>query len=369
MFSYAQADAAVKRNDTTGVCLPQPTAKYWYFDKIRIWLKVRLREWRIDWLREHCRGGLYEEQERERKCWDPRYVMCLQLYQPDDEALRWLANLGRQVLLNYAEVALDLVFNNKQEADAANELIRRYHIKKWHGSQLVLFCRGIVRYSGPRRAANLLVVYADRPCRLSGDVYCLHLEWRLNGSRALQRAGLGTVSDLLELDHREFWLQRLLLRQVKLPVLGRLFSKHVLRWERRGASMIEDGRIGERLLRSVGSEANKGTTQALVDRFRRRFEVSRCLQEIDVSELLPTVSADRYNLCVTQAGIGRNDKGLREGSGDCGCCAALVRRQTRGRRKHWWIGFADGLRSAAVCRKSMSANYYQRYLPIGTISV
>ena len=66
-----------------------------------------------------------------------------------------------------------------------------------------------------------------------------------------------------------------------------------------------------RLLRSVGSEANKGTTQALVDRFRRRFEVSRCLQEIDVSELLPAV-----HLCVTQAGIGRNDKGLREGSGD-----------------------------------------------------
>lgn len=288
MSNYRQRSAAVKRNLGAGVCLPHPAAKYWYFDKIRIWLKERLPEWRIDWLREHCRGGLYEEQERERKRWDPRYVMCLQLYQPDDEALRWLAKLGG-VLLNYAECALDLVFNNKQEADAANELIRRYHIKRRHGSQLVLFCRGITRYSGPRRAANMLVMYCDKECRRTGEVYCLHLEWRMSGVQSLERAGLGTVEQLLEIDHHRFWKERLLLRTVDYRALGRMYRVRIL-GQRRGRGRTWDSKIGCSVLRAVGSAAVRGSVQSLVDRYRRRFDIGRCLVPLPVDGFLPNVA-------------------------------------------------------------------------------
>jgi hypothetical protein len=46
------------------------------------------------------------------------------------------------------------------------------------------------------------------------------------------------------------------------------------------------------LMRTVGSEAKgtKGSVQAVVDRYRREFDVSRCLVPLEVDELLPSVS-------------------------------------------------------------------------------
>jgi hypothetical protein len=148
------------------------------------------------------------------------------------------------------------------------------------------------------------VVYADLPCRITGEVYCVHVEWRLNGARALQRAGLGTVSDLLLLDLHLFWQRRLLMRSVNVQALGRLYNAHIGGINDRGPGPW-DSTIGQVLMRTVGSEAagTRGTTQALVDRFRRRFDVNRALQELDVTELLPVISADRFNQSVLEPGF------------------------------------------------------------------
>ena len=293
MSNYQQRAVVVKRNLSTGSYrLPHPLAKLWYFDKIRIWLKRRLADERVVWLRKHCRGGLYEK--KRRKQWDPRYVMGLELYQPDDEALQYLATLDG-VLLNYAEVALDWTFSNQQQVDEAYEFVRSFHVKRWHGEQWVVFCRGSSRYTARQGVANLLVVYSDLPCRrLTEPTPCLHLEWRLTGARALQRAGLSTVSELLRLDHRQFWQARLLLRTVKQQALGHQYNRHVLGRGRRGGPWIEfygsglaydfDGRAGYVLMRRAG-----GSTQSVVDLCGKQFDVSRCLSPLEVDELLPNV--------------------------------------------------------------------------------
>ena len=140
----------------------------------------------------------------------------------------------------------------------------------------------------------MLVVYADLPCRrVTEETPCVHLEWRLNGSRALQRAGLGTVGQLLQLDHRQFWQERLLLRTVKQQALGHQYNRHVLGRGRRGRPWIEfygpitydfDGRAGYVLMRRAG-----GSTQSVVDLCGKQFDVSRCLSPLEVDELLPNV--------------------------------------------------------------------------------
>jgi hypothetical protein len=118
--------------------------------------------------------------------------------------------------VNRLEVSLDWTFENERERDAAQEFIRRHHVKRWHGQQQVTVHKG-TRYSARRQvraAPNMLVVYADLPCRVSGEVNCVHLEWRLSGARTLQRAGLSTVGELLQLDHYQFWKEMLLRNQV-----------------------------------------------------------------------------------------------------------------------------------------------------------
>jgi hypothetical protein len=296
MANYQQRAVVVKRNISTGSYrLPQPLAKLWYFDKIRIWLQRRLPEWRIVWLRKHCRRRLYEK--KRRKPWDPRYVMGLELYQPDDEALQYLATLDG-VLLNYVECALDWTFSNKQQVDEAYEFVRSFHIKLWHREQWVVFYRGTTRYTAKQGVANLLVVYSDLLCRrLTEPTPCVHLEWRLNGARALQRAGLGTVGQLLQLDHRAFWQKRLLMHTVDQQALGHHYNRHVLGRGRRGRPWIEyygpglaydfDGRSGYMLMRRAG-----GSTQSVVDLCRKQFDVAQCLQRLDVDELLPNERLD-----------------------------------------------------------------------------
>ena len=239
-------------------------------------------------LDEQCGGGLHKEWKRKR--WDPKYQMFVQLFQPYDAALAYLATLD-DVLLNRGEVALDLIFASEQELDAAHEIVSKHHRQRWHGEQEVRFYK-ITRYSAGPRAANKLANYADKACRITGEVFCLHIEWRLIGAQALRRAGLGTVGELLEFDHRRFWQDRLLLQSVNLEALGRQFSMHVLNKGRRRGPWIEYVNTGHEVMCSVGSQAagTKGSVQALVDQYRKQFDVGRCLEDIEVEALLPVTS-------------------------------------------------------------------------------
>ena len=128
-----------------------------------------------------------------------------------------------------------------------------------------------------------------KQCRRTGEVYCLHLEWRLNGAQSLQRAGLGTVEQLLEIDHHRFWKERLLLRTVDYRALGRMYRVRIL-GQRRGRGRTWDSKIGCSVLRAVGSAAVRGSVQSLVDRYRRRFDIGRCLVPLPVDGFLPNVA-------------------------------------------------------------------------------
>ena len=92
-LSYAQADAAVKQNERT----PHPLAKYSYFDKSEF----------------GCSGGCRKAERSgcgniaaaaAASTWGGNasagtaYRMHLQLYQPDDEALQYLATLDGVLL-------------------------------------------------------------------------------------------------------------------------------------------------------------------------------------------------------------------------------------------------------------------------------
>ena len=260
-----------------------------YVDKIQLWLKTPLGT-ELDWLRSEC-GGLHHV--RKSKRWDRSrsYRQRLQLLQPSLKVLQWLSAL-EGVLLNYLELALDLTFDSEEERDEAHEFVCHYHVKRWHREQKIKFVKGS-RYTGRRAVPNKLVSYADLACRITGEVYCVHLEWRLNGAPAVERAAISTVRELLQLDVRQFWKERLILRTFDYRALGRQHNIHILGKGRRRGPWIKflgrwksiaydyDRMAGATLVRVCGS------TQAVIDEYRKRLDVGHCLENVNACQLLP----------------------------------------------------------------------------------
>ena len=215
----------------------------------------------------------------------------LQLKQPSREALQSLSTLDGAVL-NSIELSLDWVFDDASSRNDAYDFVCRYHVKKYHRDQGIRFVGGVTRYSGPRKSPNVLAIYRDRASKVTGEVYCVHFDWRIKGAPALRRAGIASVADLIKLNHRRFWQERLLMRDLSLRDLGRMYHVHVVgKGRRRGPWVVFSGRkefpyqvdlrAGATIVRALNS------TQAVLDLYRRQFNVNHCLKAIDVSHLLP----------------------------------------------------------------------------------
>jgi hypothetical protein len=146
----------------------------------------------------------------------------------------------------------------------------------------------VTRYTGPPTAANNFVMYGGKPSRTTGELYCLHLEWRMRRHQNLERVGIVNVADLLKLDHRAFWERRLLLATFDLRKLGRMHRNYVRgipgrSWVTSFGTMPYDHdlRLG-RLISFV-----TGSTQGVLDEFAPKFRVRDCLITVHVQHLLP----------------------------------------------------------------------------------
>jgi hypothetical protein len=279
----------------------RPTAIFAYYDAITVWLKYPLSRAEIEQLKEQC--GFGNERGFVHDCYlrpkfNPSLRQRLQLKQPRADALRSLSARA-DAYLNYAEAALDWVFEGDNEREEAYRLLDRYHLKNHHRDQGVRYERHDhqltppTRYTGPRMAANNFGLYVDKPCRVTGEVYCAHLEWRMRRPRNLRSTGLTGVGKLLELDLHGFWEERLLLRGLDLRKLGRMHLNSFRRIRRR--SWVTVSRTGFRYDYDLATGALLAnvfeSTQKVADDFGRKFRVRECFVPIDVQHLLPPPDA------------------------------------------------------------------------------
>jgi hypothetical protein len=75
----------------------------------------------------------------------------------------------------------------------------------------------------PCKAPNNLADYAHRPSKQTGEIDCVHLDWRIRGHAALCRAGFVSVRDVLDINHRAFWAHRLIMLDIDPDRLGRAY--------------------------------------------------------------------------------------------------------------------------------------------------
>jgi hypothetical protein len=248
----------------------------------------------LKWLKTQCgRDGRGLHVKNETAWFDSTLKQRLQLNQPKDAVLQFLQTLDG-VLLNYIELSLDWTFGGENERNEAYVLLCRYDVKNHHRDQGIRWVGecGETRYTGPRGAANLLAIYRDRPCKVTGEVYCVHLDWRITGAVALQRAGINSLQQLRNIDYHAFWQKRLVMARLNAEKFGRQYHVQIARKGPRRTSWVifigsrnfpyhVDARMGATIIRSLGS------TQAVLDAYRRRFNVRCCLQRMSVEHLLP----------------------------------------------------------------------------------
>jgi hypothetical protein len=245
-------------------------------------------------LRRSCgRGGLYIDNRGAR--FDSVYRQRIELRQPSQLAFQWLAK-RQDALINRVEIALDFVFEDINRRDEAFEFIHHHLVRRWHGKkQKIKLVRSSKQNRTPElvdeigmgqtrydawRAPNKIVFYRNQFSRITGELNCLHLEWHLNGLRAVRNAGIETGQDLLKFDHRAFWDRRLLLYSVEADRLGRLVRNRTTGKKSRLSKYL-DGRTGHVLINSVGS------IQELIDQYVRLGRLSRVLRVIPNEGLLP----------------------------------------------------------------------------------
>ena len=263
-----------------------PIARHAYVDRVRVWLPLPLSSAKLAWLREHCGDVLlFEEQAKFALEYRYRY----EIIRPSFETIQSLATLPK-AHLNRVEEALDLIFVSEEERDAAQELINRHSVVPYHRtSHGTNYCKG-TRYSAHAKVKRKLVIYPEPHSRATGELYCLHIEWRMEGIAALRREKINALRDLLDLDRHTFWLKHLILMRVDFRALGRMHS-YKEKGSKRREWIIIKGRFSYDIHRRIGSTMCRyRDVQDLLDMYRTKLPVRSALSRCWIPQLLPAQS-------------------------------------------------------------------------------
>jgi hypothetical protein len=307
----------------------KPCAVHAYVDKIIVWFPQTLNGAQVAFLRQNCptlidtrdvrdltwlrqkdpRSFAYWSKTRLLSLLRPRlqtFRHSLMLFQPRREALEWIARHAHHI--TSCELANDLIYDTYWAAQSADDFVDQHFVKKHHSGKTRYF--GASRMTGDRKAANNIILYADKPSRNTGQP-CCHLEWRIRGRAALKAAGIGGAADLLTFDHRRFWRERLLIAKLDLQRLGRLNHSNLKRrlssqpqqrrrsWGTKWGTIDVDlfARRGALLVSAlprpsiVASDKPRSvlcTVQDVCDGLKgKKVRVSDCLMMIDNNHLLP----------------------------------------------------------------------------------
>ena len=286
--------------DRRSALYPAPTGVFAFFDKLVFWTPRPLDRTTLAKLEGWC--GSIDVRFRPAR-FNSHYKQRVELRQPPQAALKWLADQS-DALINCVELALDLSFRSTADRDDAGDFVHQHLVRLWHGSkQSVRIYRpgpqgglfepaanlNSTRYDAGRWSPNQIVIYKQDHCRVTGELNCLHLEWRLNRLKAVRAAGIETGHDLLTFSHRDFWQKRLRLYDVDCRQLGRLIRNSDNGTRRRGFEIKQsdrylvnlDGRTGEVFVRSFY------TIQELIDHLKRRYRIQRALVPMPTDALLP----------------------------------------------------------------------------------
>jgi hypothetical protein len=210
-------DARTRLNES-----PWNLPAYAYFHVVRLWLTRPLNRHQKRHLRAFCRKVKIFDW---RCLFAPQFCQRITLYQPQREALELLATLDGTILVNYVECALDLIVPADSDVDPSLDYIRNTVLLSHHTGVAKRYVSGFTSRQlpeGQRRAGSWYHAYSA-PCKLTGEIPCIHLETMHQSARHVRRIGIHQAGDLVDFDFaRHFAGLRLF--ELDLERLGRYDS-------------------------------------------------------------------------------------------------------------------------------------------------
>jgi hypothetical protein len=265
-------------NITSSGSLVKPKDVIPYFDKVVVWLLQPADKATIKELKKQC-AHLHKGRKPAR--WNSHFRQRLEFKRPSPEALRWIASRN-DALISQVEFALDYIFATWDDRDDAYDFLDQHLIRRWHGKKqpIVIYPgKNQTRYDAPRSARNKIVFYRQPHSRITGELYCLHTEWRSNGNKALEGIGSYSGKDLANFDHHKFWKKRLVLcRLLDEDRVGRFIHNFDNKTKRR-QSDPDDARRGHTLCVLSAQQA--------IDSFGKRYRIQRVMQKLSTDGWLP----------------------------------------------------------------------------------
>jgi hypothetical protein len=271
-------------------CAALVTDRYSFVDSLAVLVPRHLRKAEIKSVRELC-GSLYRVDE-DPPTW--AYAALWVMHQPSAAALELIDSIQtprRPPLVVGLEVALDFVTATEEDAHAVRRFFQNHLAQAWQSRN----AKGVdsfvdAHYADYRAgAAQAWVAYSDQPCRVTGEVSCCHLEWRIRRAAGCRRVGVGRPADVLGFEHVAFWRCKLRLRRIDVQKLGRQLSKgrHARRWIRKGIDMYRMAVLN--FLHAIQTEYSDEPPMELVIRElrKRKIKPDAVLVPLDNSLLLP----------------------------------------------------------------------------------
>jgi hypothetical protein len=178
----------------------RPSSVFAYSDRLIVWLKKPLSSDQLRRMRPQC-GYLRVGSSRNLY---PEYKQQLFISRPGPDLLALLSDAR----VTYLEIALDWTFADEDQKQFASMFVRDHILKPYQRGQVRVANKTADQsgtfYSGARSTINNLVIYDDKPCRITGEVHCVHIEYRLRAV-ALRRTGWLSIDDVFRIDLRRFW--------------------------------------------------------------------------------------------------------------------------------------------------------------------
>jgi hypothetical protein len=266
----------------------KPFASYTYFDRLRFWLREPLPIGAVDRLRKLCAKVIVD---RKQAWFDWRYRERLDILQPTQSALQFLARLDNRVLFNYVEIACDFIFADPHAVQRCLQLFRDSFLQAWHRPtmQVRAYLQGYTTREPPepgeRRTGQWFQYYIDQPCRLTQEPYCCHFEGKHQGVQFLRRIGLRHPRDLINFDFDHYFARRTTLYRLDLERLGRYDDNRSTGRRRRTSQIQTHGSLsfnvdfwrGAILYRRLSThpDSNEWSLQQFVDRYGRGPFITR----------------------------------------------------------------------------------------------
>jgi hypothetical protein len=188
MTTLAQAFEASNRNHINHVRLTGADA---YIDTLEAFFPPRRRS---PVYRQRL-GRLVKCVDKQQQCWGHRLI----LNQPSRAALVKLRQLLHQhpgSKLSRVDVALDMQGANPGELRA---FLVTHSMLRWRRRAAMKEIGETVYWERVHKARNL-VLYGDKPNKITGELDCCHLELRFSRAKVVKRHGLDDIGKLLRLN-------------------------------------------------------------------------------------------------------------------------------------------------------------------------